>query len=322
MLLAMTDAYRTSAFTCPTCPNAALREFQDRLVCDECAGMLIAEDDLVASIHELDGSADKLEVGDAKPSEIRCPRCRSAMTSCTLQLGTLALAGRYLRCATDGLWFPRDAMTAVFARVSRRGGFRGLGTGGAASTSNRGPASSGNAMVGNMPSGHGGMSGVMAGITNAFGGGAPASSGLAIGNWEHRRPRVHTLFVSAHKDRRLGCPSCKETALDYQGDRWACATCSGSFVENAALEAMIVEMSQKPWAMPAGSFGAPGERACPICKAAMIVQVLEAVTIDRCAKHGVWFDDKELQDALHHAGEPLGIGGWLKQLFHRHGTTE
>jgi hypothetical protein len=149
----------------------------------------------------------------------------------------------------------------------------------------------------------------------------PATAGLAIGNWRAQRPMVHTLFVSAHKDRRLGCPSCKETALDYEGDRWPCQTCAGAFVENEALAAMITEMSQKPWEPPAIS-GGPGERACPICKALMIVEVLEAVTIDRCAAHGVWFDDTELQTALHHAGgEPTGLGGWLKQLFHRHGTT-
>jgi hypothetical protein len=166
------------------------------------------------------------------------------------------------------------------------------------------------------------MSAAMAGIANAFGRGGPASSALAISNWHDHRPRVHTLFVSAHKDRRLGCPACKETALSYQGHRWGCATCAGSFVENAALAAMIAEMSQQPWAAPAVS-GAPGDRACPLCGAAMLVELLEAVTIDRCADHGVWFDDEELQAALHHAGAPpLGIGGWLKQLFHRHGSIE
>jgi hypothetical protein len=319
----MSDVYRTSGFACPTCANSSLREFQHRLVCDECSGMLIAADDLTASIHELDGSTDTLEfLGDHEAKQA-CPRCRHPMSACSIKLGSLKLAGTFIRCERDGIWFPRDAMTAVFARVSRRGGFRGLGTaaggGGGSGAGMRGTGAG--PMVSNMPSGHGGMSGAMASIQGAFGGGAPASGGLAISNWQSRRPRVHTLFVSAHKDRRLGCPSCKETALDYQGDRWACATCAGSFVENAALEAMVMEMSQKPWDVPVIS-GAPGDRACPICAKPMLVEVLEAVTIDRCGPHGVWFDDTELQAALHHASEEPTVGGWLKQLFHRHGTTE
>jgi Zn-finger nucleic acid-binding protein/ribosomal protein S27AE len=313
----MTDAYRTSGFMCPTCPNSALREFQDRLVCDECNGMLIADDDVVASVQELDGSDDALEVHDATPAKAACPRCRGAMSTCGLKIGSLALTGTFLRCASDGIWFPRDAMTAMFARVSRRGGFRGFGAGSSNAGGVRGPASSGGAMVSNMPSGHGGMSGAMAGIANAFGGGSPASSGLAISHWGNNRPRVHTLFVSAHKDRQLGCPSCTNTKLAYQGDRWACTACAGSFVENAGLAAMVEEMALRPWTLPPVS-GAPGERACPICATAMIVELLEAVTIDRCAEHGVWFDDTELQAALHHASaEPTGLAGWVKHLFHR-----
>lgn len=316
----MTDAYRTSGLACPQCANAALRDFQGRLVCDECNGMLIAGGDLTESIHELDGSTEVLAFTDERPAEKSCPRCRHPMTTAALRLGTLALPGRFSRCASDGIWFPRDAMTALFARVSRRGGFRGLGTVGTSGGGggNTGP---GVASVASVPSGHGGMSGAMASIQNAFGAGAPASGGLAISHWQSRRPRVHTLFVSAHKDRRLGCPSCKETALTYHGERWQCGTCAGSFVENVALAAMVMEMSQKPWDVPAVS-GGPGDRACPVCATPMIVEVLEAVTIDRCASHGVWFDDTELQAALQHASaEPSGIRGWLKQLFHRHGTT-
>ena len=317
----MTDAYRTPGFACPSCTNAALRDFQGRLVCDECNGMLITAADLTESIHELDGSTEQLAFADEQPAEKSCPRCRHPLTSCAIRLGAARLPGAFLRCAADGIWFPRDAMTALFATVSRRGGFRGLGAVGTGA----GRGSGGNpgvASVANVPSGHGGMSGAMASIQNAFGASAPASGGLAISHWQSRRPRVHTLFVSAHKDRRLGCPSCKETALTYRGERWECGTCAGSFVENAALTAMVIEMSQKPWDVPVVS-GAPGDRPCPVCAVPMTVEVLEAVTIDRCEPHGVWFDDHELQAALSHASAaPLGIGGWLKQLFHRHGKTE
>ena len=311
----MTDAYRTPGFACPTCSNAALREFQSRLVCDECNGMQIGHADMAAAIHELDGTSEPLATVEDEPAAAACPRCRAPMATCALRLGTLDLPGRFLHCARDGIWFPRDAMTALFARISRRGGFRGLGAVGGGGVE-RGSG----AMVANMPSAHSGMSGALSAIQNAFGGHLPASGGLAISRWQDRHPRVHTLYVSAHRGRRLGCPSCTATGLDDAGDRWTCATCAGAFVENAALAAMIMEMSHQPWDVPPAA-GAPGERACPICQIPMFAEALEGVAIDRCVAHGVWFDDTELQAALHHASaEPGGSGGWLRRLFHR-GTT-
>jgi len=44
--------------------------------------------------------------------------------------------------------------------------------------------------------------------------------------------------------------------------------------------------------------------------------VLEGVTIDRCDVHGVWFDDRELEQTLHHSSAPPhGLVAWLKRLF-------
>jgi ribosomal protein S27AE len=297
------------------CTNALLREFHGRLVCDECAGMQIASDDFAASLHEIDGATDPLEVVRLGVSSVGCPQCPHPMTTCTLRLGSLALAGTFLGCARHGIWIPREAMTAAFARVSRRGGFRGLGAVGAGGGGQDRGGGGGAPAIANVPSGHGGMSGPMASIRGAFSAGAPASSRLAISHWQARRPRVHTLYVSAHKDRRLGCPACRDRVLGYHGDRWTCEGCGGGFVENAALVAMIEEMANGPWALPDAS-GTPGERPCPICSAAMVVEPFEGVTIDRCSEHGVWFDDSELQAALHHVADPpTGLGAWLKRLF-------
>jgi len=49
----------------------------------------------------------------------------------------------------------------------------------------------------------------------------------------------------------------------------------------------------------------------------MAVEKLGTVEIDRCATHGVWFDQHELQTALVAIGVPekTGLVGWLKQLF-------
>jgi ribosomal protein S27AE len=311
----MSDAYRTSAFRCPVCGDASLRVFQSRLVCDECQGMLLDPDDFAESIREIDGSDDALVATDTGSAGTQCPHCHLMMTSCKLQLGSFELKGPFMRCAMHGIWVPRAAMTATFAKASRRGGgFKGIGgtsgiAGGLSGAPNNVAAS-----VANMPSAHSGMSGAMAGIASAFGGGAPASSGLAISNWAHHRPRAHTLFVSAHKGQTLRCPACK-VALAYQGDRWSCGSCSGLFVENEALVAMIREMTTTPWELPELA-GTPGERACPLCGTPMIVELLEGVTIDRCTAHGVFFDDHELEQALHHAAaQPTGLGAWLKRLF-------
>ncbi len=309
--------YRTSAFVCPVCANAALREFHGRLVCDECQGMQLAVDDFADSIREIDGSTAPVVIDDRGDAGRPCPQCRLAMTACALDIGELHVAGpQLMRCATHGVWMPRQAMTAAYARASRRGGFKGLGTTAASSSRFGGGTGAVDAatIIANMPSAHAGMSAAMAGVAAAFAPGRPASGGLAISHWEHRRPRAHTLFVSAHKDLVLDCPACN-VALAYQGDRWGCATCRGIFVENEALVAMVREMALAPWELPPPA-GQPGERACPICETSMIVESLEGVTIDRCSIHGVWFDDHELEQALIHASAPPhGLGAWLKRLF-------
>jgi Zn-finger nucleic acid-binding protein len=305
----MTGAYRTSGFRCPSCPDAPLREFQDRLVCDECSGMLLADDDFAASVQELTKESAAVAASDPEPTDKACPRCTRALASVEVKVGALKIRGRHLRCDRDGTWFPRDSLSSVFARASR---------------SAPGHTRSGGGLSGANPQpfGGGGMTGAMGGIARAFGSG-PASRRLAISRWGDSRPRTHTLFVSAFKDRTLGCPVCKDRKLEFAGDRWGCTSCSGSFVEDAALAAMVSEMTNAPWEVPPVT-GAGSDRACPACGTLMLVEVLEAVTIDRCPGHGVWFDEDELQTALHHASGPKqgGVVSWVKRLFQRHGETD
>lgn len=300
----MTDA---TALRCPSCSHKSLRVFEHRLVCDDCNGMLMPTDDFATAIREIDPSRGPLGFDDPRDAGTRCPRCARPMSSSTVSIGALPLPERMLRCEQDGLWVSQACLAAVFARLSRHVRIGG-GVGRSHDPGVYAPVTSG------------GIAAAMSSIHEAFAATGPASTGLAISRWHRTRPSVHTLFVSAYKDRRLGCPSCKEVELDYRGERWGCDTCRGSFVENAALTAMVTDMINGPWELPVVD-GAPGERACPMCRAAMLVEVLEAVTIDRCTTHGVWFDDHELEDALHHAstGTPTTIGGWLKRLFHRHG---
>jgi hypothetical protein len=280
--------------------------------------MQLTDDDFAESIREIDGSTDSLVVTDRELTDKKCPHCSLAMKECKVTIGSLSVGG-ILHCASHGLWVPRKAMTAAFARASRRGGFSGRGAT-AAPPSRFGGASGGSdtaSFISNMPSAHSGMSGAMGGIAKAFGAGVPASAGLAISRWKIHRPRAHTLYVSAHKDVPLACPACKKP-LAYWGDRWRCASCPGLFVETDAFVAMVSEMVNSPWEMPALG-GKPGERTCSICEAPMIVEVLEGVTVDRCSSaHGVWFDEHELERVLHHASTPqTGLGAWIKRLFGR-----
>jgi len=293
--------------------RAPLREFGERLVCDDCQAMLIGLDDFAAAVHELDGKIeDPAEVEDLKPGDKPCPRCATPMSTCAVKIGRLKLSGSYLHCAAHGVWMPQQTLTGVFARVSylaHIGRASGRTYGGTALPPDTGVA-------------FGGMGGAMRSIGSAFGSGAPADAGLAI--TRYRAPRVHAVFVSAFKERRLGCPACEESALEYCGDRWVCPTCSGAFVETAALASMIAAMTNETWELPPID-GKVGQRVCPICSQPMLVEVHEAATIDHCAAHGVWFDETELGSILFNAGmgkQPRSVGGWLKQLFHRHGKID
>ena len=140
--------------------------------------------------------------------------------------------------------------------------------------------------------------------------GGAGDRGAAIRKWwEKPRPRVHTPFTSTFAGKHLPCPTCtKELVL--RGRLWACDD-HGVFVEHAALAEMMSEMMHdRPWNGPES--GTPANRACPACAAAMTENLLETVTVDTCAQHGIWFDPGELETSLEHAGEPPS---WLRRLF-------
>jgi hypothetical protein len=114
----------------------------------------------------------------------------------------------------------------------------------------------------------------------------------------------------------LACPECK-SEITLEGRLWPCGTCAGVFVENAPFEEMVTEIAGAAWTLfPAGSERGP--RACPACRETMVVEEFHGATIDRCAAHGIWFDEAELAEVLAAAGTAQGgssIGGWLSRLF-------
>ncbi len=127
-----------------------------------------------------------------------------------------------------------------------------------------------------------------------------------------RRPHIP---ISGLRKRTLACPVCEGT-LTFGADRWPCAHCAGMFVESFALEAMVSDIRQSPWQLPAIT-GHAGSLGCPVCAGTMHVQTIERVVVDRCGDHGVWFDPLELGAALRHASgvDERGVVAWVKRLF-------
>jgi Zn-finger nucleic acid-binding protein len=278
------DVYRTAAMICPACASP-LREYQKRYCCDGCGGMLIEVADFESACLDM-SSAAKVEIFERAPSTAEhppiCPVCSQAMSTCRVRVGKNKVGGAFSTCERHGLWFGAGVLAGVFARIGRTiVGYVG-----------------GN-KSGDRTRGH------------------DASEGLSIAAWRNRpRKRAPTLTpVNAYRDQKLPCPRCSGRELRFLADRYACDECQGVFVENAALEALVEEMTSAPWQIPTAG-GAPGPRACPICAATLGVETLEGASIDRCQAHGVWFDPQELEAVLQHAGAPPGgIVGWLKRLF-------
>jgi Zn-finger nucleic acid-binding protein len=214
---------------------------------------------------------------DDGASALECPRCAAVMRGCRLEVSALAFEHALGRCERHGVWFPGGALFDIFAKIGAAG--------------------------------HTG-----AGAGRTYGG----VGHQYVPMYQPRpRPLPSRIPASRVAGLRLACPVCDGSALALEADRWTCARCSGAFVENAALVAMVTEMTRGPWEMPP-PHGPEGTRACPVCTLAMQVEELEHTTIDRCPEHGVWFDPKELGDALHHAGGVghRGVAAWLKRLIH------
>ncbi len=296
----MTDVYREAGHACPVC-RIPMRAFQGRLVCDQCTGMLLTVADFTQSIAN-SGGLD-LTVVDDTPSQRACPRCERLMKSCRVTVNKLELDGEILHCDPDGLWFESGLLEQVLEKVGHAG-HRGASSGGRAYGGMSGNAG------GNLGFGAHGMGSAMAAVDAAFARGGGNSNEI-LKWWEKPRPRVVTPFASALTALHLACPTCSGK-LHLHGNLWGCDAGDGVFVEYEALETMLAEMANAPWETPAPT-GPLGKRACPACSSAMVEQEIEAVLVDRCATHGIWFDSGELERALQHTGEPKS--GWFRRVF-------
>jgi Zn-finger nucleic acid-binding protein len=102
------------------------------------------------------------------------------------------------------------------------------------------------------------------------------------------------------------CPRCGVELVDARSAR-GCRVCGGLWVEEAVLTEMILAMlPPRPLSRLALAVLERAEApiGCPTCGEAMEAATIHEVSIDRCGKHGIWFDALELQAALHRVTDP------------------
>jgi Zn-finger nucleic acid-binding protein len=109
-----------------------------------------------------------------------------------------------------------------------------------------------------------------------------------------------------YRDSFEKCPRCGVDLVDARSAR-GCRACGGLWIEEAVLTEMILSMlPPRPLSRLALAVIDRSEApiGCPTCGDAMQATAIHEVILDRCAKHGIWFDARELQAALHSVTDP------------------
>jgi len=282
------DPYRDVRAECPDCKKGPMREFQNRLVCDDCTGIFIPEADLKTGVGEVAGQDLEVRYNDAGTSTALCPRCTNPMLGAHVEIVTMfTVRDPVPRCAAHGLWLGRGELAGIFARVRHK-------------------------VHGNTGEGR------------AYGGvGGQGNSSYTLLRDRSKPSAPKPAEIDPYAGRTLACPACgSDAVLGFHDDRWLCDRCGGAFVANTALEFLVIDVANEMYVLPEPT-GETGARSCPVCSQPLIVEQWQHVTIDRCARHGVWFDPKELGEALEFAGgvaetqEPRGVARWIQHLFGR-----
>ena len=93
---------------CPAC-NVALDRAGNRLTCERCGGVLVAEAELLELLRELDGRRDLAWPQSQPVTRRRCPCCAAMMT------GVLMEGVKVEHCLAHGVWFDRGELATVLA---------------------------------------------------------------------------------------------------------------------------------------------------------------------------------------------------------------
>ena len=109
-----------------------------------------------------------------------------------------------------------------------------------------------------------------------------------------------------YRDSFEKCPRCAVELIDARSAR-GCRACGGYWVEEPVLTEMILAMlPPRPLSRLALAVLDRSEApiGCPTCGDAMQLTAIHEVVLDRCVKHGIWFDARELEDALRKVADP------------------
>jgi Zn-finger nucleic acid-binding protein len=105
----------------------------------------------------------------------------------------------------------------------------------------------------------------------------------------------------SYRDSFERCPRCRVELVDARSAR-SCPRCRGLWVDEVTLTEMILAMlPPRPLSRLALAVlqRADLPLPCPTCGEVMAPTTIHELLLDRCAKHGIWFDRQELQLALH-----------------------
>jgi Zn-finger nucleic acid-binding protein len=93
------------------------------------------------------------------------------------------------------------------------------------------------------------------------------------------------------------CPRCGHD-LELMAGARACKACHGVWVSEPEIERRLRERCRTDPGPLVFAEGSGPVLPCPVCWDPMAPRSLEGVAVDRCDKHGVWFDVDELEQAM------------------------
>jgi Zn-finger nucleic acid-binding protein len=107
-----------------------------------------------------------------------------------------------------------------------------------------------------------------------------------------------------YRDEREKCPRGHGDLTDA-GVAGSCTQCNGIWLHPGSLNEMVAQMQIPPENIDLTLTAAERDKlACPTCRDPMDTRTLYGVEIDLCAKHGIWFDARELALVLLRAAKP------------------
>jgi Zn-finger nucleic acid-binding protein len=105
----------------------------------------------------------------------------------------------------------------------------------------------------------------------------------------------------------LQCPRCLTRTLS-SSRLHRCSVCAGVWIEEATLAEHVSTMQssvprQLAWSESTERRALP----CAECRAPMVPRLLFGVPVNRCRRHGVWFDARELSLVLERAALAMPV---------------